>query len=111
MGGCSIHSIGSSSSDISLGIVTLVFRAFLAEQTMEQLATTLRKGGIKDILSFFPAGKKDPKALEEYFKAQGLSQVSDWYIKRQYAAVKDSTTKTIKEMLHEDDASDDVRLA
>lgn len=77
---------------------------------MDQLGGALRRGGIKDLLVFLPANKRDPKALEDHFKKEGLPQVAEWFAKRQYAVAKDSIVKTLKELC-EDEArtNDEVR--
>ena len=97
-------------ADVSIDVLTLVFRAFLTEQGMEHLASALKKGGIKDLLLFFPANKRDAKSLEEHFRAAGLPQVSDWYIKKQSAAFKDSLTADLREMSEREESAEAVSL-
>jgi hypothetical protein len=83
----------------------VVFRAYLSDQSVDHLASTLKKGGIKDLLLFFPVNKQESKCLEEHFKAADLPQVSEWWIKRQSAILKDDMIKELKEMCErEDDA-------
>ena len=69
---------------------------------MDQLGAALRRGGVKDILIFLPANKRDPKTLEEHFKREGLPQVSEWFIKKQSAAAKETVIKTFKAMCQDD---------
>ena len=92
---------------LSLSVITNVFRAFLADQTMEQLSSALRKGGIKDLLLFLPINKRDPKLLEEHFKKAGLSQVAEWFIRKQSAAARDSIVKTFKELCDDEHRTTD----
>jgi hypothetical protein len=94
--------------DVSLNVVILIFRAYLSEQTIEQLAASLRKGGIKDVASFFPANKRDSKSVEDFFRSQGLPQVSDLYVKRQHASTKESILSTIREMRGNDESTEEV---
>ena len=94
--------------DVSIAVLTIIFRAYLAEQSVDHLATMLRKGGIKDLTAFFPPNKRSDKALDDHFRAAGLPQVADWWTKRQYAALKEGISTTIKDMLSNDDAHDDV---
>ena len=75
---------------------------------MEHLGTALRKGGVRDLLAFFPPNKRTDKALDEHFRAVGLPQVSEWWTKRQYASLKEGIVSTIKEMLGNEDSHDDV---
>lgn len=96
---------------MAINVVTQVFRAYLAEQSVDHLATALRKGGVKDLLAFFPANKRSDKVLDEHFRAAGLPQVAEWWTKRQYASLKESIIATIKEMLSNDDPHDEVQLS
>ena len=43
---------------MSIAVLTIIFRAYLAEQSVDHLATMLRKGGIKDLTAFFPPNKR-----------------------------------------------------
>lgn len=83
--------------------MTVIFRTYLSEQSMEHLATTLKKGGIKSLLDFFPPQKQDAKALEAHFKAAGLVQVADWYTKKQFAVIKDALVDGLKQRCEQDD--------
>jgi hypothetical protein len=75
---------------------------------MEHLAGALKKGGIKDLLAFFPPSKREGKALEEYLKKEGLPQVSDWWAKKQYAVVKESLVKELTEFCEREDTPEQV---
>ncbi|TFK75446.1 ARM repeat-containing protein [Pluteus cervinus] len=93
-------------NDVSVYVITVVFRAYLVDQSIEHLATTLRKGGVKDLLLFFPPNKRSGKALEEHFKKEGLVQVADWWAKKQYAAVKEDLVKELTEMCEREEPAD-----
>ena len=80
----------------------------MAEQSIDHLATTLRKGGVKDLLAFFPPNKRSDKVLDEYFRKEGLHQVAEWWTKRQNAALKEGVISTIKEMIGNEESHDDV---
>lgn len=79
---------------------------------MDNLSVALRKGGVKDLMQFLPANKRDQKVLEDHLKKNGLPQVADWFMKRQTAAAKDSVVKTLKELLEDDNerSNDEVCL-
>ncbi|KIO30712.1 hypothetical protein M407DRAFT_147612 [Tulasnella calospora MUT 4182] len=95
--------------DTALNIVTVVFRTILSQDpSMEAFSGHLKKGGIKDILLFFPPTKHDVKHLESHFKAAGLPQVVDFYIKRQYAIIKETITKHLKEMVEATESADSM---
>ncbi|KAF8530523.1 hypothetical protein BU17DRAFT_35813 [Hysterangium stoloniferum] len=83
-------------NDVSLSMATTVFRTYLADQTMDHLATTLRKGGVKDLLAFFPPQKQSGQALENHFKAEGLPQVAEWYTKKQFAVIREGLVNGLK---------------
>ncbi|KAF8625400.1 hypothetical protein AX15_005368 [Amanita polypyramis BW_CC] len=83
-------------NDLSISVLTLIFRAYLHDQSMEHLSATLKRGGIKDLLAFFPLNKRAGKVLEEHFKKENLSQVAEWWAKKQYAVVRDGLIKELK---------------
>lgn len=97
--------------DLALNVVTVIFRTYLLDQTMEHLGSALRKGGVKDLLLFLPTNKRDPKSLEEHFKKAGLPQVAEWFIRRQSAAARDSVVKTMKELCEDENRSNDEVLS
>ncbi|KAF7428719.1 hypothetical protein PC9H_007948 [Pleurotus ostreatus] len=98
-------------NDVSISAVTVVFRAFLAEQSMEHLAAALKKGGIKDLMAFFPPNKREPKYLEEHFRNEGLTQVAEWWAKKQYAVVKDSLMKDLQSMCEHEESDENIIAA
>lgn len=98
-------------NDVSAGVLTLIFRAYLLDQSMEHLAGALKKGGIKDLLAFFPPSKREGKVLEEYLKKEGLPQVSDWWAKKQYAVVKDSLVKDLTQFCEREDPPEQIIAA
>lgn len=98
-------------NDVSAGVLTLIFRAYLLDQSMEHLAGALKKGGVKDLLAFFPPSKREGKVLEEYLKKEGLPQVSDWWAKKQYAVVKDSLVKDLTQFCEREDPPEQIIAA
>jgi hypothetical protein len=94
--------------DVAANVLVLVFKAYLAEHTMEHLSTTLRKGGIKDLLLFFPGTKRDNKTLDEHFRKAGLPSVAEWWIKKQYALAKEAIVTTLKEAGEREDSPEEV---
>ncbi|KIP11626.1 hypothetical protein PHLGIDRAFT_17953 [Phlebiopsis gigantea 11061_1 CR5-6] len=98
-------------NDLAVNVITQIFRAYLAEQSMDHLAAALRKGGVRDLLAFFPPNKRNDKALDEHFRAAGLPQVAEWWTKRQYASLKEGIIATIREMLINDDAHSEIVAA
>jgi len=90
-------------TDVSIKVLTQIIRAYLTEQSMDHLSATLKKGGIKDLLSFFPANKREGKYLEDHFKTEGLPQVAEWWTKKQYTALKESLIKDLSDMIEHED--------
>ncbi len=80
-------------------------------QSMEHLAGSLKRGGIKDLLAFFPPNKRDDKTLDEHFRKAGLPQIAEWWTKRQTASLKDGLVKALKEMLEHGDSHADIVAA
>lgn len=97
--------------DVSVGVITLVFRAYLVDQSMDHLSGALKRGGIKDLLAFFPPHKREGKSLEEHFKKEGMTQVADWWAKKQYAVVKEGIIKDLTELNEREEPIDQVRYS
>lgn len=97
-------------TDVAISVVTVVFRTYLVDQSMDHLSATLKRGGVKDLLAFFPPNKREGKHLEEHFKKEGLPQVADWWAKKQYAVVKEGIVKDLSEMLENDATPEQVNL-
>jgi hypothetical protein len=76
---------------------------------MDHLTNNLKKGGIKDILIFFPVNKRTPKNLDAHFRAAGLPQVADWFAKRQAVIAKEIISKELKEKLEAEEPNENVR--
>jgi len=98
----------SCDTDVAADVIAIVFRTYLAEQSIDHLASILKKGGIKDLLSFFPPNKREDKILDEFLRKQGLVQVADWWTKKKYAILKEDVIKAIKEHLENGDSNPDV---
>ncbi|KAF5348684.1 hypothetical protein D9758_006842 [Tetrapyrgos nigripes] len=97
--------------DVSINVLTLIFKAYFAEQSMEHLSAALKKGGIKDLLLFFPPNKREGTNLEDHFKKAGLPQVAEWWAKKQYAIVKDTLVKELREMVEREDTPQQIVAA
>ncbi|KAI3619067.1 eukaryotic translation initiation factor 5c [Moniliophthora roreri] len=98
-------------NDVSINVLTLIFRAYLSEQSMDHLSATLKKGGIKDLLLFFPGNKREGRYLEEHFKKEGLPQVAEWWAKKQYAIVKDSIVKELHDLIEREEPAEQIIAA
>lgn len=81
------------------------------EQSMDHLASALKRGAIKDLLAFFPENKRQDKALDEHFRKAGLPQVAEWWTKRQYASMKEDIIRTLHDELEHGTAHDEAGLS
>ncbi|KAF9474229.1 ARM repeat-containing protein [Pholiota conissans] len=95
-------------NDVAINVLTIIFRTYLADQSMDHLSAALKKGGVKDLLAFFPPNKREVKHLEEHFRKAGLSQVADWWAKKQYAVVKESIIKELTDSLEREESPEQV---
>ncbi|KAH9839380.1 eukaryotic translation initiation factor 5C [Rhodofomes roseus] len=95
-------------NDVAINVVTTVFHAYLSEQSMDHLAASLKRGGIKDLLAFFPENKRQDKVLDEHFRKAGLAQVADWWTKRQNASLREGIIKTLQEMLERETPHEEI---
>jgi hypothetical protein len=91
-------------------VITFIFRAYLVDQSMDHLAGTLKRGGVKDLLAFFPPNRREGKTLEEHFRKEGMPQVADWWAKKQYAVVKEGVIKELSEMREREDTTEQVGI-
>jgi len=98
-------------SDVAISVVTIIFRSYLVDQSMDHLSATLKRGGIRDLLAFFPPNKREGKYLEEHFRKENLPQIADWWAKKQYAVVKEGIIKDLSEMLEGEDTTEQVIAA
>jgi hypothetical protein len=96
-------------TDISVNVLTVILRSYIAESPVDHLAGALKKGGIKDLLVFFPPNKRSDTVLDAHFRSAGLPQVADWWTRKQNARIKEDITKAIKDALERDDQPSDVR--
>ncbi|CAE6527480.1 unnamed protein product [Rhizoctonia solani] len=83
----------------------------LAEQSMEHLSGLLKKGGIKDLLLFFPTPKRTADNLLAHFKDAGLPQISEWYTKKQSSALKNQLIAKLKEMCENEEPHESIIAA
>lgn len=98
-------------NDVSINVFTLVVRAYLTEQSMDHLSLTLKKGGVKDLLLFFPTNRRETRYLEEHFRKEGVPQIADWWAKKQYAIVKDSIVKELHDLRERDESNEAIITA
>lgn len=77
---------------------------------MDHLAGTLKRGGIRDLLAFFPANKRTSKDLEDHFKQANLGVVAEWWAKKQYAVVKEGIVKDLQELCEREEPPEQVRF-
>ncbi|EJD37513.1 ARM repeat-containing protein [Auricularia subglabra TFB-10046 SS5] len=94
--------------DVSLNLLTRIIRAYLSEQNVDHLATTLRKGGIKDLTLFFPPNKRTATHLQDHFKENGMPQVAEWWAKRQTVGARQELISKLKEMYENDEAPEAI---
>jgi hypothetical protein len=97
--------------DIAVNVLTAILRSYLAETTMDHLASALKKGGIKDLITFFPPNRRSDSVLDAHFRGAGLPQVADWWTRKQNALIKEEIVKAIKEALEREDQPTDVRTS
>lgn len=95
--------------DASVAVLAIIFRAYLADQSMEHLAAALRRGNIKDLLLFFPLNRRDAKVLDDFFRKEGLPQVAEWYTKKQYALAKEGIVAELKGLSGHGESAEVVR--
>ncbi|KAM0789254.1 hypothetical protein ACM66B_000097 [Microbotryomycetes sp. NB124-2] len=83
-------------------------KAYLQNESVEHLSTTLRKGGVTDLEAFFPASKQNATELSAHFKAVGLTPVVDVYLKQKSAQAKDDLLARLKEFVADEADFDEI---
>lgn len=97
-------------SDASVAVLVIIFRAYLADHSMDHLSAALKRGNIKDLLLFFPPNRRDPKVLDEFFRKEGLPQVADWYTKKQYSLAKEGIVGELKNLSGRGESTETVSV-
>lgn len=93
---------------VGLHFLTEFFRTYLQKQSIDHLAATLRRSGLRDILSVFPNQIRDKKHLDDYFKEQKLPQIVDWYAKVALSETKDQTVQAIARMINDEESNEQI---
>lgn len=94
----------------ALTILTHTFRAYLGDQSMEHLSSSLKRGGVKDLIDFFPPNKRSIAHLDAYFREKGLPVVAEWYARRRFAAVKEVVVNGLKDLSEKEEGVEAVRV-
>jgi hypothetical protein len=105
-----IHRSSAVLSDLAVSVLTTILRAYIVEMSMDHLAAALRKGGIKDLLVFFPPNRRSDAVIDAHFRGAGLPQVADWWTRKQNALIKEEIGKAVKEALEREEQPTDVCL-
>lgn len=95
-------------NDTSITVLAIIFRAYLADLSMEHLATSLKRGNIKDLLIFFPPNRRDGKILDDFFRKENIPQVADWYTKRQQALAKETIISELKDLCAHEESTENI---
>jgi hypothetical protein len=91
---------------LALSLLTLVFRAYLADQQIDHLSAALKKGGVKDLLDFFPVNKRNATELDAWFRKENMPEIADWYKKKHLAKVRENVINGLKELAEKDKDGD-----
>ncbi|KAJ3312990.1 hypothetical protein HDV04_002472 [Boothiomyces sp. JEL0838] len=90
------HLINSGSS---LSFLTVYLQAFLKDQSINQLTSSLRKAQFYGrLIEFFPQSKRSDDALYKHLDECGLKEVSDYCKKQQRQEVKTQLALELNEM-------------
>ena len=77
---------------------------------MDHLSSALKRGGVKDLIDFFPPNKRNITNLDAYFKEKGLPVVAEWYARRLFAAVKEVVVNGLRDLSDKEEGVDAVRV-
>jgi len=94
---------------LSLQFVTAVFKAYLGEQNIDHLGSSLKKAGIDNkLLEFFPPNKRDEEYFARYFEAEDMKQLVEYHSQKQRNSMKEHTIDHVKEMLEAENNSQEI---
>ncbi|RIA95021.1 ARM repeat-containing protein [Glomus cerebriforme] len=94
---------------LSLQFVTSVFKAYLGEQSIDHLGSSLKKAGIDNkLLEFFPPNKRDEEYFARYFEAEDMKQLVEYHSQKQRNSMKEQTIDHVKEMLEAENNSQEI---
>ncbi|CAI2182119.1 10440_t:CDS:2 [Funneliformis geosporum] len=94
---------------LSLQFVTAAFKAYLGEQNIDHLGSSLKKAGIDNkLLEFFPPNKRDEEYFARYFEAEEMKQLVEYHSQKQKNSMKEQTIEHVKDMLQADNNTQDV---
>ena len=94
---------------IALSFLTRFFQAYLTVDTIESLASSLKKSGTADLAEFFPSAKQSVVEMSSHFKGAGLAGVMEFYTKQKTGAAKEETLFRLKELVADEADNDEVR--
>ncbi|KAL1412791.1 hypothetical protein Q8F55_000539 [Vanrija albida] len=93
---------------VGLDFLTKFFRVYLARQSIDHLAATIRRSGLRDILTVFPVQIRDRAHLDAHFKKEGLPQIIDWYAKVALSEIKEETISAVSRMINDEDSNQQI---
>ncbi|CAG8499576.1 17234_t:CDS:2 [Acaulospora morrowiae] len=94
---------------LSLQFVTAVFKAYLSEQSIDHLGSSLKKAGMDNkLMEFFPPNKRDEEYFARYFEAEDMKQLVDYHNQKQRNSMRDQTIERVKKMLQAESTSAEV---
>lgn len=92
----------------ALNFLTRFLKAYLQTESIDHLSSSLRKGGVADLMQFFPPARQSMAELSAHFKAEGLQNVLDFYTKQKSGQAKEETLFKLKEMVVDETDNDEV---
>ncbi|CAG8529394.1 eukaryotic translation initiation factor 5C [Gigaspora rosea] len=94
---------------LSLQFVTAVFKAYLSEQNIDHLGSSLKKAGMDNkLMEFFPPNKRDEEYFARYFEAEDMKQLVEYHNQKQKNSMKEQTIDHVKEMLKSENTPAEV---
>jgi len=93
---------------VALSFLTQFFRVYLQRQTIDHLAATMRRSGLRDVLLVFPVPIRDQANLAAHFKKEGLPQIVDWYAKVALSEIREETKAAVARMINDEDSNEHV---
>lgn len=88
---------------LALDFITVVFRSWVDNASMDSVNLTLRKGGVADrLLDFLPLAQRNRETFNSHFEKAGLSEIVKYQRQKETAQIKTEMGRWIKMHMEEE---------
>ncbi|KEI39317.1 uncharacterized protein L969DRAFT_438828 [Mixia osmundae IAM 14324] len=93
---------------VSLAFITTYIRTYLTAETIDHLGSSLRRGGVADLILFFPPNKRTMAFAAEHFKKENLDKVWEFYQKQRSAGIREEMAEHLRTMVANEESHEEI---